>query len=99
MIKINEKSLENKIKKHLGSHGHYFVKVHGSLFQRVGIPDIIACINGKFVGIEVKNPNGKGKASKVQEFNLDLIQKSDGYTLLTDNFSDYLEFYNEVIKE
>lgn len=99
MIKINEKSLENKIKKHLGSHGHYFVKVHGSLFQRVGIPDIIACINGKFVGIEVKNPNGNGRVSLVQEFNLDLIQKSDGYTLLTDNFSDYLEFYNEVIKE
>ena len=96
---INEKSLEKKIKKHLGSHGHYFFKVHGSLFQRVGIPDIIACINGKFVGIEVKNPNGKGNASKVQEFNLDLIQKSGGYTLLTDNFSDYLDFYNEVIKE
>lgn len=96
---INEKSLENKIKKHLGSHGHYFVKVHGSLFQRVGIPDIIACINGKFIGIEVKNPNGKGHVSKVQEFNLDLIQKSGGYTLLTDNFSDYLDFYNEVIKE
>ena len=99
MIKINEKSLENKIKKHLGSHGHYFVKVHGSLFQRVGIPDIIACINGKFVGIEVKNPNGKGRVSLVQEFNLNQIQKSDGYTLLTDNYSDYLEFYNEVIKE
>ena len=96
---INEKSLEKKIKKHLGAHGHYFFKVHGSLFQRVGIPDIIACINGKFVGIEVKNPNGKGVASKVQEFNLDLIQKSGGYTLLTDNFSDYLDFYNEVIKE
>lgn len=96
---MNEKSLENKIKKHLKSQGHYYVKVHGSIFSRSGIPDILACINGIFVGIELKNPNKTGNVSKLQEANLDLILNSGGRSLLTDNYSDYLDFYKEIIKD
>lgn len=34
-------------------------KVHGGKYQDVGQPDIIACIRGRFVGIEVKLPGGE----------------------------------------
>ncbi|GAC1521769.1 MAG: hypothetical protein NVS3B1_06410 [Marmoricola sp.] len=34
-------------------------KVHGGKFQEVGQPDLIACIRGRFVGIEVKLPGGE----------------------------------------
>lgn len=95
---MNEKSLENKIKKHLKDNKHYYIKTHGSLFGKAGVPDIIACINSKFVGIELKNPNGKGKISKLQIYNLDAIFNSGGCTLLTDNYGDYIDFYNEITK-
>lgn len=95
---MNEKLLENKIKKHLSNNKHYYIKTHGSVFGKVGVPDLVACINGKFVGIEIKNPNGKYKVSKLQIYNLDSILKSGGYTLLTNNFGDYIDFYNELLK-
>lgn len=95
---MNEKSLENKIKKHLKDNNHYFIKTHGHMFGKVGIPDLIACINGKFTGIELKNPNGKGKLSELQIYNLDSILNSGGYTLLTNSFEDYINFYNQITK-
>ena len=55
---IKEKAVENKIKKWLKDRNYWFFKVHGSIFQPSGIPDILACINGKFVAIEVKRSEG-----------------------------------------
>jgi hypothetical protein len=34
--------------------GGYWVKIHGGPFQRVGLPDLIGCVNGLFFGLEVK---------------------------------------------
>lgn len=33
-------------------------KTSASFFQADGLPDIIACVNGKFFAIELKQPNG-----------------------------------------
>lgn len=71
-----EKSFENKIKAYLKSIGAYFVKTHGDRFSRVGTPDILACVNGKFVAIEVKAANGK--PSKLQIYHIEQIIKSGG---------------------
>jgi hypothetical protein len=38
--------------------GGYWVKIHGSPFQRVGLPDIIGCVEGLFIALEVKQPGG-----------------------------------------
>jgi RecB family endonuclease NucS len=53
-----EKKVENQIKSYLDLLGAYYLKVHGSMYQPAGTPDILACINGRFVAIEVKRPNG-----------------------------------------
>jgi Holliday junction resolvase len=74
--KTIEKQIENQIKKYLESIGAYFIKVHGSMFQRAGIPDILCCINGKFVGIEVKRVGGI--VSPLQTANIMKIQKAGG---------------------
>lgn len=42
----------------------FFFKVHGGPFQQVGIPDLIGCLEGRFVAIEVKQP-GK-EPTKIQ---------------------------------
>ena len=50
-----KKNFENKIKGFLKDHGCWFLKYWGgAAYTKSGIPDILACCNGKFLGIEVK---------------------------------------------
>ena len=81
MIKIAaEKNFENKIKAYLKSIGAYFIKTHGDRFSKVGTPDIIACIKGKFVAIEVKAENGK--PSELQHYHIQQINNAGGYAVI-----------------
>lgn len=73
---MREKNIENKIKSYLKSKGAYYFKHHGNQFSQVGVPDIIACYKGRFIGIEVKNETGK--TSPLQDVNLKMINKAGG---------------------
>lgn len=53
-----EKQFENKIRKFLDSIDAWHDKRWGGGLARAGIPDLICCINGRFVAIEVKASNG-----------------------------------------
>lgn len=73
-----EKVFENKIKKYLKEHDAYFLKYWaGAQFTKSGVPDILACVNGYFVGIEVKAQNGK--PSDLQLYNIRQIRKAGGF--------------------
>ena len=51
-----ESRLVSRILKALRAQGGFWFKVHGGPYQVAGIPDIIGCLNGHFVAIEVKIP-------------------------------------------
>ena len=51
-------------------------KTHGGMYGTAGIPDIIACINGRFVAFEVKTETGK--LSKLQEITIQRIKEAKG---------------------
>lgn len=72
-----EKSFENKIKRYLKDKGAYRVKYHGNYFSENGTPDILACVNGYFLAIEVKATNGK--PSELQLAKVDEIRKAGGF--------------------
>lgn len=71
-----EKVFENKIKQLLKDNGCWFVKFFANAYTKSGIPDLLTCVNGYFVGIEVKAPNGK--PSELQKYNVREINKSGG---------------------
>ena len=48
-----EKVFETEIKRFLDSHKIWYVKYFANRNTKAGIPDILACVNGYFVGIEV----------------------------------------------
>lgn len=76
-----EKVFENKIKKYLDSLPNcWYFKFWAGPYSKSGIPDIIALINGKFVGIEVKGHTGK--ASELQKRNIRLINQCGGWGLI-----------------
>lgn len=75
-----EKNFENKIKKFLESKGCYFVKQFGCAFTKAGVPDLLCCVNGKFVAIEVKAENGA--TSYLQDHNIAKIKESGGVAIV-----------------
>lgn len=76
----DEKKFETQIKAYLKSKGVYYFKFFANAFTPVGIPDIIACVNGRFVGIEVKAENGR--PSELQKYNVERIKASGGIALI-----------------
>jgi len=42
------------IKKYLDSIGAWYFSPYMAGFGKSGVPDIVCCLNGKFIGIEVK---------------------------------------------
>lgn len=50
----------------------------GGLGQRSGIPDILACIGGRFLALEIKSPTGKGRLGPQQQEELEAIRAAGG---------------------
>lgn len=89
-----EKNFENRIKKFLKSNDIYYFKTFQNAFTKRGIPDIIACVNGFFVAVEVKAT--KGKASVFQLENKKDIEKNGGIHYLLYP-SEFEKFKKEIL--
>ena len=77
----SEKNFENKVKDFLKEQDCWFIKYWGGgQFTKEGIPDILCCCNGYFMGIEIKAP--KGKPSALQIHNLKKIDEAGGFGIL-----------------
>lgn len=75
-----EKNFENKIKKYLDEKKIWYVKYFANRNTKRGVPDILACIGGHFVAIEVKA--SKGKPSPLQVWNVEKIREAGGIALI-----------------
>jgi Holliday junction resolvase len=75
-----EKNFENRIKKYLETKKAWHVKYFANRNTKSGVPDILACIGGHFVAIEVKAP--KGKPSPLQVWNVEKIREAGGIALI-----------------
>ena len=72
-----EKDLVRKIRHYLDSLDCCFSwKEHGGMYGTAGIPDIICCIRGKFVALEVKLPGNR--PTSLQEMTMARIRKAGG---------------------
>ena len=87
-----EKAFENKVKGFLKQSGCWFVKTWSNGIQRSGIPDLLVCCNGRFVGVELKAPNGK--PSELQMWNLLKIDDAGGFgwLLYPAKFEEFKQF-------
>ena len=86
---MREKQIENTIKKYLASIGVWYIKHHANKFTKVGVPDILACWQGKFVAIEVKTP--VGVLSELQKYNLKAISDAGGVSIVARSLKDVVE--------
>lgn len=92
-----EKQFENKIKKFLDEIGAWHIKYWaGSQFTKSGVPDILACVNGYFVAIEVKAENGR--PSELQLHTIEKIRDAGGCAIIVypSGFDELKEFLHEL---
>lgn len=54
--------------------------------NKLGTPDILACINGKFIGLEVKTT--KGKATEIQLYQMAEIVRCGGISAVVRSVDD-----------
>ena len=75
-----EAKVKKKVKEILDQMGVYHFSPMQNGMGRAGIPDIIGCLEGYFIGIECKA--GKGTTTALQERELTRIQNAGGLALV-----------------
>lgn len=77
----------------------WYTKIWGGGYQKSGIPDILCCILGQFVAIEVKAQNGR--PSPLQKLNIQRIRDSGGHGvfLYPSGFKQFQEDVKEMVNE
>jgi Holliday junction resolvase len=68
MMAQPEAKLSRKIMNALRAEGYFCFKVHGSEYMMAGLPDIIVCAKGYFIGLETKMPGKRDDTSLRQDF-------------------------------
>jgi hypothetical protein len=77
-----EKAVKAKVKAVLDSEGVYYFMPPANGFGRSGVPDIVACVNGLFFGIECKANGNKPTALQIRE--IEAIRRSNGVAVVVD---------------
>lgn len=73
-----ESKLQRKIQDAIKLKGYFVFKVHGSEFMMAGLPDLIVCADGYFIGLEVKLPSTRSNTSARQDYVHGLITQAGG---------------------
>ena len=83
-----ERDVVAAIKKYLITLGGdiFFWKEHGGPYGTSGIPDIICCYKGRFLGLEVKLP--RGQLTVLQKRALDRINAAGGIARRVESVDD-----------
>lgn len=91
---MSEAQIKKQILKVLKEQGGFWRKIHGGPFQESGLPDIIGCYQGKFIGLEIKKPGEE--ATPLQLHVLDEIKKNKGLAAIVESVQDVLILLSPV---
>lgn len=86
-----ESQLSRKIMQALRAEGYFCFKVHGGPTMMAGLPDIIVCARGFFIGLETKLPETRHNTSPRQEHVHRQIQAADGVAQVVCSAREALE--------
>ncbi len=105
-----ETKFKNEVQKWLISQGIYqagtpkqkqtlpikgwFVKIWGGGMQKEGIPDILMCVNGIFISLELKS--AKGRPSELQKKNTAMVNESNGVGIIL--YPDGFENFKNILR-
>lgn len=89
-----ELKFQEDVFKWLYSHRVWFFRTQ--MGNKSGIPDIVCCMFGRFVGLELKRTDGKGRATKQQEKICKDIIDNKGIGAIISSIEELEGLYKEV---
>lgn len=94
-----EKKFEVRIKEYLKEKDCWHVKYFANQFTKSGIPDILACVGGYFVAIEVKASSGRPSA--LQKHQQSVIRCSGGISIILypDQFEQFKSYVDDLLND
>lgn len=99
---MKEKDLVKKIivalHKRYG-HGIWILKTHGGPQQQSGVPDLLICLDGIFIGIEVKMPGRENKVTDLQAETMKRIKEACGFAEMTSSVEGAFDIIDKALKE
>ena len=83
-----ERDIVAAVKRYLASLGSdvFFWKEHGGPYGVSGVPDIICCYKGRFLGLEAKLPGGR--LTELQKRALEKINRAGGIARRVESVDD-----------
>lgn len=93
-----ESRLSRKIMTEMRINGIFCFKVHGSALMMAGLPDIICCVDGIFLGLETKMPGHRKNTSARQDYVHSLIEASDGLVYVVTSVQEALDAVKKARK-
>lgn len=91
-----ESNITRSILKYLKTVDNCFAwKAHGGYYGVAGIPDIVCCLNGHFLALEVKRPGNK--PTKQQAAVLGKINRAGGRAFVVYGVNEVREIVKEIL--
>lgn len=103
MSRTEEGKFQDKIISWLNDIGDFVTKFSANGITKTGVPDVLICHKGLYIGLEVKKE--KGIISDIQQWNINKIRESGGYAycIKPSNWEEFKILYQkedyEQIKE
>ena len=83
---MDEATVKENARRYLKSKGIFYADVQGSRFTTKGFPDMVAVINGLFIGLEFKTY--RGKQSEDQKKFQRKLENAGGFYFLPKTLED-----------
>lgn len=93
-----ESKLSRDIMRALRLEGWFCFKVHGSEHMMAGLPDIIVCAEGRFIGLETKMPMSRSDTSARQVFIHAQISEAGGLAQVVCSPAEAVEVITRVLR-
>lgn len=84
-----ESKIKKQIKEYIRKVGGYITPIPGGAYGDNGAPDLVACINGRFVAIEAKA--GQGEQSPWQKLRQKQIENAGGVYIVAYGVEDVVD--------
>lgn len=94
-----ERDIVDAIRKYLHSLDEdvFFWKEHGGPYGTSGVPDIICCYKGRFIGMECKLPGGK--LTELQKRAITRINRAGGIARRVECVADAMSIIQQIDHE
>ena len=93
MSKTPEAKVKSAITKYLISRGYYYFSAVAGPYSVHGVPDLIVCAKGRFVGIECKAPGKEKNTTPNQDAHIQRITTAGGLAFVASSVEDVKTFF------